>query len=197
MATYSIFNFSTNTKIKIIIDYKEKNLEKCQIIKLSKFLNISLNWKMVLTNCLFQRINHLASHQSVPYHDGTKMTQNLIKSRKPIFESPRQTKKKQYLASKKFAANTPLLLFVIITHFRAACQFLRDSNGPILRSWIFSRISLYIFEKNNHILWIFKNVIKIVFFNQFWNFWCPYRLIRPRQTRFCQQKSLFWNFTKF
>ena len=129
-----------------------------------------------------------------PWHQNDA---KLNKVKKNHFRVPPSNKKMQYLASNLFAAKIPLLLFVIITHFRAACQFLRDSNGPILRSWIFSRISLYIFEKNNHILWIFKNVIKIVFFNQFWNFWCPYRLIRPRQTRFCQQKSLFWNFTKF
>ena len=56
------------------------------------------------------------------------------KVKKTHFRVPPSNQKKQYLASKKFAANTPLLLFVIITHFRAACQFLRDSNGPILRS---------------------------------------------------------------
>ena len=125
-----------------------------------------------------------------PWHQNDA---KLNKVKKTHFRVPPSNQKIQYLASKKFAAKTPLLLFVIITHFRAACQFLRDSNGPILRSWIFSRISLYIFE---NIFWNIKNVIKMVIFNQFWNFWCPFWLIPPRQTRFWHKKSLFCNFTK-
>ena len=152
---------------------------------------------MVLTNGLFQRMNLLASHQSVPNDHDTKMTQNLIKSKKNNFRVPPSNQKMQYLASNKFAAKIPLLLFVIITHFRAVCQFLRDSNGPILRSWIFSQISLYNFEKKYQIFWNFKNVINIVIFNHFLNLWCPYRLIRPRQTQFWHKKSLFRNFKKF
>ena len=31
-----------------------------------------------------------------------------------------------------------LLHFVITRHFMAACQFLSDSTGPVLRTWIFS-----------------------------------------------------------
>ena len=151
---------------------------------------------MVLTNGLFQRMNLLASNQSVPNDHDTKMTQNLIKSKKNNFRVPPSNQKIQYLAPKKFAAKTPPLHFVIITHFRAACRFLRDSNGPILRSWIFSRISLYIFEKKIQNFWNFKNVIKIVIFYQFWNFWCPFRLIRPRHTQFWHKKSIFCNFTK-
>ena len=61
--------------------------------KIFEIFEFFFNQKKVLTNGLLQRIKLLASHQSVPYHHGTKMTQNLIKSKKNIFGSPRLVKK--------------------------------------------------------------------------------------------------------
>ena len=69
------------------------------------------------------------------------MTQKLIKSKKHIFRAPRQTKKIKYLLPRTFLAKMHLLHFVITRHFMAACQFLSDSTGPVLRTWIFSRRS--------------------------------------------------------
>ena len=60
--------------------------------KIFQIFEFVFKQKKVLINGLLQRINPLASHQSIPYHHGTKMTQNLIKSKKPIFGSPRQIK---------------------------------------------------------------------------------------------------------
>ena len=103
------------------------------------FLKFSQNWKKISTSSLFQRITLFAHHQRVPDHHDTKMTQKLIKSKKHIFRTPRQTKKFKYLLPRTFLAKMHLLHFVITRHFMAACQFLSDSTGPVLRTWIFSR----------------------------------------------------------
>ena len=124
------------------------------------------------------------------------MTKKLIKSKKHIFRTPRKTKKVKYLLPRIFSAKMYLLHFVITPHFRAECQFSSDSSGPVLRTWIFFMSFLYIFEKKNRNFWNFKNVMKIVIFNQFLYFRCPIPLIRPRQTRFWHKNSLFRNFTK-
>ena len=95
--------------------------------------------KKIWTNGSLQRITLVVHHQRVPDHHGTKMTQKLIKSKKHIFRAPRQTKKFKYLLPRTFLAKMHLLHFVITRHFMAACQFLSDSTGPVLRTWIFSR----------------------------------------------------------
>ena len=66
------------------------------------------------------------------------MTQKIIMSKKHIFRAPQQTKKFEYLLPRTFLAKMHLLHFVITRHFMAACQFLSDSTGPVLRTWIFS-----------------------------------------------------------
>ena len=104
-------------------------------------MNISQNWKKISTNGFLQRITLVAHHQRVPDHHGTNRTQKLIKSKKHIFGTPRQTKKIKYLLPRTFLAKMHLLHFVITRHFMAACQFLSDSTGPVLRTWIFSRRS--------------------------------------------------------
>ena len=106
------------------------------------FFNISWNWKKISTHGLFQRNTLLTHDWRIPDHHGTKMTQKLIKSKKHIFRAPRQTKKFKYLLPRTFLAKMHLLHFVITSHFRAACQFSSDSNGPVLRTWLFFRRSI-------------------------------------------------------
>ena len=119
------------------------------------FLKFSQKWKKISTNGLFQRITFLAHHQRVPDHHDTKMTQKIIRSKKHIFRPPRQTKKIIYLLPSIFLNKMHLLHLIITHHFTATCQFSFDSNGPVLRTWIFSRSSLYIFEKKNQNFWNF------------------------------------------
>ena len=148
-------------------------------------MNFSQNSKKISENGFLHRITLIAQYHCVPNHHATKMKQKLIKSKKSNFQSPRQTKNVQYLGPRESDAKMHILYFVITRHFRAACQFLSDSYGPVSRTWIFSLIFLYIIEKKYQNFWKFYNVIKIVIFNQFLHFRCLNPLIRPRQTQFC------------
>ena len=121
------------------------------------FLKFSQKWKKISTKCYFQRITLLTHHQRVRDHHDTKMTQKLIKTKKHIFRPPRQTKKFIYLLPSIFLAKMHPLHLIITRHFTNTCQFSSHSNGPVSRTWIISRSSLYIFEKKNQNFWKFKN----------------------------------------
>ena len=132
---------------------KKKNREKCQILKFFKFLNISENWKKGIDKRSIQAdqpSNISPGSLLTPWHQNDA---KLNKVKKTHFRVPPSNQKMQFLASNYFAAKIPLLLFVIVTYFKAACQFLRDSNGPILRSWIFfPDFSVHFWEKNSKFL---------------------------------------------
>ena len=102
------------------------------------FFEVFSKLKIIIDKRFFPPDHPPSASPTRPWSSWHQNDAKINNVQKTHFQTPRQAKKFKYLLPRTFLAKMHLLHFVITRHFMAACQFLSDSTGPVLRTWIFS-----------------------------------------------------------